>query len=77
VLSSCAKIIGQVPMGSKKTSHEKFCRRVLMKVKHSIKIDHDESPSTVDEVVNSKTNIVVGNERSLINVKNVTHPHTP
>jgi hypothetical protein len=38
-----------------------------MKAKHSIKIDHDKSPSTAGEVVNSTTNIVMGNERGSIN----------
>ncbi len=43
-----------------------------MKAKHSIRIDHDESPSIVDEVVNSTIIFVVGNEKGSINAKNGT-----
>jgi hypothetical protein len=59
-------------MGSKRKSHEKFCRRMLMKAKPSIKVEHDESPSIVGDVVNSTTNHIARSEGGLINVDNGT-----
>jgi hypothetical protein len=43
-----------------------------MKAKFSIKVEHDESPSIVGEVVNSTTNLVLRSEGGLINVENGT-----
>jgi hypothetical protein len=59
-------------MDNKRKSHEKFCRRMLMKAKPSIKVEHDESPSIVGEVVNFTTNLIARSEGGLINVENGT-----
>jgi hypothetical protein len=43
-----------------------------MKAKPSIKVEHDESPSIVGDVVNSTTNHIARSEGGLINVDNGT-----
>jgi hypothetical protein len=43
-----------------------------MKAKPSIKVEHDESPSIVGDVVNSTTNHIARSEGGLINVDNRT-----